>query len=350
MTGLIIGDRSPINLIRHKRGLIVRLYVILATSFISIIFSCSLYAEADKVKLTYGWKKGMVANVHMDSERIRRKGTASVTSRIKETYTIKTEAHKSGILINFSNAKVKVTQSGASGNQEKIQQFISKISALSPSYVIDKEGVLVDVENLDKMKKVIDDEFAKMFSDAPKEVQSKMRPLMAALTSKPQLMAQLSSEWNRDVGQWIGGELESGFVYELEFSTQMPMFGNTAIPSKGKYEYKGKVPCDAGKKDSNCVLLSYVSSIDKKAFRPVMEEFFKKIGAEMPEGYSPQVDLRVELVTEPTTLIPHSVKSEKIIKTSMIANQPGVERIERVNYVYEYFDKGDKKGKGEVKK
>lgn len=319
----------------------MRSIIIFISLLLSFPYSIALYAEQntpeqDSVMLAYGWKPGLTAKVSLLSERTTTKGNTSVTGKMNGTYKLSTEAHKSGLLINFFDTDVQVTESANNDMQAKIQQFINKISSLSPSYVINNEGELVDVEKLEAMKQAMDDEFTKMFSDAPEEIQAKIRPLIDSLTSKQQLMAQITGDWNRDVAQWVGAEFEKGYDYELEYATQIPLFGNIDIPTKAKFQYNGKVPCNDKQQDSKCVSLSMLTTLDQEALRPAMMNFFKKVGAEIPENFSVQVDTSLELITEPSTLIPHSVKSEKITKSSAIGTQPVSERVEKLLITYDY--------------
>ncbi len=284
-------------------------------------------ADGSTIALSYNWPAGLEVDVsyRVFKERLRQGKT--LNNEVSGSLTYTTSDHKKGLIIETSNTQVKVEQASESGGQ--LQRFMQRLAAIDPSYIITQEGVLSSVGKLDELKQSLSEEYEQLTSDLPEDVKNQTEGLMAKALSEESIFASISQDWNRDVAQWIGADFEVGYLYDVEYTTPVPMLGNAQVPTKGTYQVFGYVPCsaDAGSdiehfakkptdNSANCVEMYFTSNLIPAALVDVMEQMFKSMGQEMPENFEMKIDYEVFVITEPDTLLPHSVNEVKVITAS----------------------------------
>jgi len=300
------------------------------------IFTQVNIVKAESITLEYNWQPGITSKVDYKFVKVKSHKGKSQNREVKGSYILTTKSHRDGLQIDFSDSTTEVTSSQA-GEKSKMESFIQKLSEISPSYIINHKGVLTKAIGIKKIKDNMEIEMQTMFADIPPAVREKMMGFINGMFSEQQIMTQLQQQWNRDVGQWIGGEFEIGYVYTVNYSSPVPFLGNIQIPTIGQYEYFGKTNCNPSSFSKNCVKLNFKSFLDDQSIQTMLSEFFKKIGAKLPESFQLTIDYNVQLITEPKTLKPHKIIETKISTlSSKGSSTPIVRTIENKEKNYSY--------------
>ena len=307
-----------------------------ALPLILLLVSPALSAEPDVVKLNYAWESGMKGSVSYRFSRTRTHQQEPVTDTITGSYIFTTSEHPDGLQIDLSDMQTKV-ESSNDIKKDKIQQLLEKLAQIHPSYIISKEGELLGVIGLEQIRDELNQEMKSWFAGEKPEVHQKMEQILQAFLSKEQLMTQLNDDWNREVGQWIGAEFEKGNYYEIEFESTVPALGNITVPTRGKYEYLGRTACNEQDKKERCVKLYYVSGFDPEAAQNIVIALFRQMNTPVPENFSIVMDYALEVITEPSTLRPHSIRERKIFATGF-GERPDATRQEEIKVIdYTYL-------------
>ena len=222
-------------------------------------------------------------------------------------------------------------------DKKNIQNFIQKLSEISPSFIVGPKGELVEVVGITQLKDGMQREINTWFADSAPEVKQQMNKLLKAVLSEQQILAQIQRGWNRDVGQWIGAEFEKGYGYDIEFSTPIPFLNNAQIPTKGQYEYLGKTKCRSSDQERKCVELNFKSFLDENATQEVIGEILKKMGAEAQVSLQVKIDYEVQVVTEPKTLRPHKIIETKVVTAPIQGGSTSAVQteIKEISYTYQ---------------
>ena len=308
----------------------------LRSIIIGMILSTSIYAMDESVSLKYNWQPGMVSNVKYSFTKTKSYNGQTQKRQMVGTYVVKTSLHKDGLQLDFSDHKMEMNMDSDS-QQNKLQQAIQKISQIMPSYIINKKGELIEVIGLEELKTAMEDQIREIFKNSPVEMQQKMDQLMQQILSKPQIMAQLQDEWNRDVGQWLGATFEKGYVYNIEFASPVPMLGNKSILTKGEYSYLGPSKCQDHDKDQKCVKLRFESYLDQNATTTVLNEMFGSMGVTSPEAFDLKADYKLEIITDPISLRPYKIKATNTVSSPVQGSTESVLQVDEKNYSFTYI-------------
>jgi hypothetical protein len=276
--------------------------------FITVCFAITqiAIAHADTVSLNYKWEPGIIAKVYYKAVRTKQYEEKIEKREIKGSYTLSTKSHEKGLRLDVTDSKSKVSSTNAE-EENKLQEFMQKLTEKLPSCIIDSKGNLIEVVEIAKFRQDMLKELDSWLSESTSEEGEKATQLVKTILSDQQLLSIMQKSWNRDVAQWIGAEFETGYVYDIEFSTPVAFLNNIQIPTKGRYEYLGKVKCRESDQTESCVELSFKSALDEKTMEVLMVKLFEKIGKEPPEGFVVKIDTEVILTTEPQTLFPHKM-------------------------------------------
>ena len=306
----------------------------------AVLASASHVALADShsAALAYGWHAGITTRVEYAFEKKRTQQGVERGQSLSGSYVLRTSEHPGGIRIDFSEVQTRIDgDDGGAG--EHVVKLMEAVASNPPAYVVSPAGEVTEVVGLAELTERTREVVASTLDDAPAEVRERLLGLLAQMLTERNLLAQLQQEWNRDVGQWIGAELEQGYLYEIDFEAPVPLFGNVTVPSHGTYEYLGRTKCDAQSADARCVILAFNSSVDEQGSRPILEALFNRLGVTPPDDLVFTVDYRVELVTEPDTLLPHRVQVTKSSEVPVPGGDTAVSQLEVKEFTYTYIDR-----------
>ena len=294
----------------------------------------------DFVKLEYGWHPGISAAVKLKHiEKVSKSDGSNNAFTINGNYLIRTKEHTNGIQIDFESIYFTFDKTGSAEADNKLQQFMQKLISINPSYVINHEGELHEVTKFDEFSQAIKEEMSSFFTNTPEEELAQIKQLVDSIYSEEQIMSQLQDDWNRDVGQWIGGELEQGYSYDVKFNRPVPMLGNIEIPNIGRYAFLERIACNKKEQKKKCVRLSYYSHVNEEATKPMLQELFKKAGIENTEDIGFKLNYALEVITEEKTLLPHYIKETKTISMPNPKQGGFFEKEEIEEYEYTYINR-----------
>ncbi len=296
-------------------------------------------------------------------ETIKLKFAWPVNKRIKETYSVtkidfrngqegeavinghsiySTKKHPKGLQIDFLDSKwsKEFEDDEDKAKQEKLKKFYEQASNIKPSYVISEEGTFIDVLEIDEIKQSIEKIFEDIsleFPDFPER--EKALGFLNKLYSKSYLFKRMSHEWIRDVGQWVGAELEQEAVYQGKFKQSIPILGkNVEVPIFSRVVFVGRSACHKKDQIYNCVDLRVETQVDEEGameiIRPILSEFSDE---ELPKSINLKFTSSFQLITEPDTLLPH----QAVLIKNYFSNDPNTEiatlqkrEIKKFNYSY----------------
>ena len=298
--------------------------------------------QADTVELQYGWYPDIsIAVEYHKTELIKKSGGEKDTFNVDGNYLIRTKTHPDGLQIDFEPIYFIFNKSGHADADNKLQEFMQRLTGINPSYVINTEGSFHEIIKFDEFSKAIKNEMSDFFKDIPEQQFTKIQQLVNTAFSREQIMSQLQDEWNRDVGQWAGGKLERGYTYDIKFNRPIPILDNLQVPGIGHYEYTGRTPCNHIDKNNSCVRLNYYSQINEEATKPIMQELFKKMGIKDKKDFSFKVDYNLEVITEEKTLFPHYVKETTSTLLPNTAQDNLLEKKVTKEFNYTYIKRQD---------
>jgi len=322
-----------------------------------LLSSSQVFAQGETVNVAFDWSTAKNSSSTYQKTKIRSQAGKEI-ARTEANGSFKTTIVKvdEGFRLDFADMSMDISHTPEQAN-EMLQSAVQRLSSIRPSYIISNEGQLLKVSQLDEYQKILRSELDNMFSEVPeddakkpefKELMAKMNGLFDQMLSEEALFASMQQSWNRDVAQWIGFEAEVGYIYEVEYTTPVPMLGNAEIDTNGVYEFLGSTDCksNAGEgmagsdnsaaSENDCVELKFSSVLDPESTVQVIEQVFKAVGQEMPADFTMKLDYETYVVTEPDTLIPHSSLEIKTIVASAADGSPPVTQIEEAHVRFNY--------------
>ena len=282
----------------------------------------------DTVNLQYDWRSGTEARVEFSMERTRDPAGPADNIQMSGSSLLSTRAHKAGLEISFRDVKVDV-ETDDSSPADFTKKFMGRLAAMSPSYVVGADGMVVDIVNFNEIQARIQQSFDHMKKSATDQT----RPgsfvpfdhLMKTATSREALLTLVESRWMRNVGQWIGREMEHGKALTVELKVPSPLISSAQFPVEISYYYDGQTVCGESDSERTCVILRMVCTHVPEALAAV-------------GGFSAQMTTEVEVVTEPDTLLPHSVRHVETIVLTDPDGEPQ-EIVQRRSYRYIYIER-----------
>ena len=139
--------------------------------------------------------------------------------------------------------------------------------------------------------------------------------ILGQMTTKEQLEKKIVESWDREVGAWVGASLDQGDIYEAQYIIETPALQNAPIPMKAQFKYVGPAPCNDDSEEENCVELEMLTEVNSEALAKALEDFLQKAGISDFHVEQFQLEEKVQLITEPGTLIPHRMHLRRLSST-----------------------------------
>lgn len=272
------------------------------------MLSTTLFAdESDTVTLQFNWPDVLEGSVDYSYETIKQQGGSESVITLTGTSDIRaTKSDGSYTLDSFNHVIHDLTDDGSMSDFSK--QLMEKIGSVSTTAIISPDGVM---ESVTGMESVVDDlkkELINLTADLAQEVQASLKLMVDDALSDEKLLEQAQTNWDSNVGQWIGAELESGFVYEVEYGTPIALLDNQKIPTKGFYRYLGPVKCTEASETADCANLNYTSELDADVTSKVLDLIYERWQTPRPEGIRLAIEYEVTVITDPDTLVPYQTR------------------------------------------
>jgi hypothetical protein len=245
------------------------------------------YGETKETKHTFEF--GIVARPVADGIRIDQKTSI---------------AQKLGNLVFNAN-------SGAGGS---LQHWLFAY----PSFVVSTDGRFLRLEDVDAYRAGIAAMLTQIGKDSKKLEPQQAEQMHAFFEHAlaPGVVGQRAAlDWVTAIGSWIGGELRSGQIVELQRVLRYPMGTEVLeVPEVQRYRLIGRVPCDESAATQDCVDVEATFEPNSDALRAVYDRGTANLmqglmpsGKEPPRFRSVATKSGLRMITEPQTLLPHRI-------------------------------------------
>lgn len=263
----------------------------------------------DSVELRFAWPIGTTVDVHASRWRART-GQAD-TLDVAARYRIEVQAHAQGRLIRYSNLAL---DANAEPGAASVEAALERIAGLLPSYIVGADGEFIRLHDLSAYRRGVE-RLVRDIAGEP-EMASRILTLLQPMLSEQALTATVAREWDMLVGLWAGADLEVGAVYEYEDRSYVPLAPDVPIPMIAEFSVAERLACPAATR-RRCVRIEHISTVDEdsvaRAVRAVLERFTAGSGVALKIDDF-EIENLLELVTEPTTLLPHTARLSNSVR------------------------------------
>ncbi len=299
---------------------------------------------AEVVAIRFDWPVGLRAEVTASRQRERETEGKVSGFNIASEYRFEVSDHDAGLLVNLTDFRISDI-SADPGVADFFANAMNQFAGISPDYIVSREGELLQLVGLDEIVAASRALLGPML-DSLKTMSPEAASLVESMLSESYFMSQAAEEWNAAVGLWLDADFEVGAVYVLEQEEPSPVLPDVLIPFYYEFSLSDHAPCHDSAAPRSCVVLEMVSFPDADAVKSLLSDIMQRIAGREIVGQFYFEELEVEntvrLVTEPATLIPHSVELVKWIRGTM-AGPAGAggefRQIERRSYSYRYADR-----------
>ena len=273
------------------------------------VFLVGAVFATETVTLKYGWKPGIYAQVEGQQSQQKFLGDqAQGGMQIGVSYIMSTKAHEAGLQVDYLDVKASILTEDPS-LQGWMKSYLEAVSGAIPSYIINQQGGMSGAVGVPAFREATMSTISPLLKDAPEEQKQQMIAAVGQMLTEDILNQQLATEWNLNVGQWLGAELDNDGTYEVEFETPVAALGNQMVKSVAQIEYSGRVNCGSLDQSQSCVSLLYHSETDNVSVKELLRKMVPP-GQPVPD-LNVSVVLDLELVTDPETLLPYFTKQTK---------------------------------------
>lgn len=161
------------------------------------------------------------------------------------------------------------------------------------------------------------------------------------------MVEEARAGWNLAVGFWVGAQLDFGKAWEKEVDAPAWILPAVAVRNRVRMEARRRVPCDASERHARCVELTLHSEPDRAALPALTRAIVAKLAGEgqaLPAGEVSEVGLSTDLtlVTEPATLVPHSVVWRRAVRATVVGDDgpQELQDVERTEWSWTYVRRG----------
>jgi hypothetical protein len=279
--------------------------------------SAAAQADPDTVRLRFGWRPGMQAQVEYEQVRTREIDGESDSTRIASTYRLEVEPHAEGLLIRYVDTRWTDLPELDGPGGDFFRALAGTESGGKPQYVVSANGEFLRTEGMEQLAAELRAAVQPLMDEMEGEAAAAFRNMMEVTFSDEGMASAVSSEWMTMAGFWVDAELDTAGVWEMEDEFETPIFPGLVIPLVTQFELAGWVPCTDGDGAPRCVELQMASFPDPEAMQQGMRELMQRVGLPEEEVAAAlsevQAETYVTLVTEPGTLRPHFLQTTKVV-------------------------------------
>lgn len=222
---------------------------------------------------------------------------------------------------------------GMDVSSERMQKLLAPVFAMTsaiPDYVVNEDGEFVQADGIDEMVERVAGLLAATRGEEGEKEAERLAEAMKRPETRELLSAAVANYWNAWVGAWLGWDVPSGESAAVD--TSLP-FGGVEIPARLAVTHHGDAAGEEG-----CLRLSQRTVAEgpevAKAVAHVVARMAGEAANEEPGDVS--VVNEVEIVTDPKTLCPRSVRTSKVIRLTPEGATEPREQVERHHYVFDW--------------
>lgn len=288
----------------------------------------------DSVRLRFGWKPGMQAQVEYEQVRF---GGGFDSLRIASTYRIEVSPHDEGLLVAYAGTRYTELPRLEGPAGHFFQALSRTASGGKPEMVVTRGGEFVRVQGIERIAAELREAMQPLMAELDGTGARALRRTMEAMLSDEALAEASAKEWSSLVEFWVDTDLQVGETFELEEVLQVPLFPGIDVPHVTEFRVVGRVPCAAGETERRCVEIVARATVGPEVLMQTIGEMLRGAGPS-DEGLMEflsqlSVETSSRLVTEPGTLRPHLLEARKAVSMAG-ADEPGQIEIER--YVFRW--------------
>lgn len=268
-----------------------------------------------EVTLRFAWPAQLFARVSFEGARTTHRGGADSRQGSRGSYTLTTEAEGDALVVRVTEMKVEPESVELEDkNQREFRQLIAQIVATYPDFVVNAEGKIVSLRGLNNTMGRLRRIFDGFTNRLPLASQRSFRQILERSLTREVLERRLLDDWGRDVGAWAGAKLVLNQTYALNTTGPFPLIGGDPVPIRMTFEYLGSAACNRDDELHRCVKLRMRSSVRTEAAGASLSPFLERLAAQGQSGVAVTAltdDRTIRLITEPDTLLPHTVIVER---------------------------------------
>lgn len=281
----------------------------------------------ERVDLHFDWTGIQTSTVDFRSKQTKRgissemqgKGRTQIKPLADAQLLIRTE------VTDYSHTSTDGDEAKSAYMQNLMREAMSGI----PDYVVAADGSFVRLDQVGEYVARIEQSLLKGLPGDAEALRPKVKQLIQSLVSEASLTQSIQDQWNNHVANWAGGSYAMGERYVFAAQYQAAALGAAAFPMTITQRLLGRVPCNDQDQAQSCVQLEQVSRVTDPAFRKAMHGFINKMVNDMaPDSARPEtlsveraeIQVTVNLVTEPGSLRPHNMQTSKTT-TVVLATQ-----------------------------
>jgi len=290
----------------------------------------------ETVTLTYVAVPDVTAHVDYYNETINIKdGIETVEETNSGSSRLRSSAHPDGILwredqrvfdLEIKNPKV----------QKHLAPALEALSSIETKSVVSDTGELLKFEGMEPVSELVKQSFNDMLATSREEARPIFEAIGESLLTEEELFRNEQETWVLTVSDWVGAELEKGYIYETNYSETFPELGNVEVGFDAIYEYHGKADCNEDDKAASCVELSYRTTIKPEHAESATKALVEKLNFPTEADAVFLQDFSTILITDPLTLRPYQFDT---VERARVADseEPGwIDKIRRESFVYTY--------------
>lgn len=322
-----------------------RVLVIIALS----VFSHSALSEESTVTLTFAWPNSVSATIesvlNMADTYKGEEGVVMEDKNLWHTTNLIVSDQPSGIQLSYE--LVKSSYHSHPSEEATLAQLWEFAFTNIPSFVVSDAGEFQSVTNpqefIDSLRQKINDKFGDKLNQVPDTILNEIGEMF-----EPDALSVASyNNWYRDVEQWIGLEMVVAKPYQETSVYEFPFIEFAELPAITTTTLLGFLPCDAkpDNKDishakssgdnASCVELELVASLDQDAVAEFVEKTNAANSAGSDVNWKPNLYYKLNVITEPTTLLPHAVREADVVSL-LVDDFPALLHQEVVEHSYQY--------------
>ena len=304
------------------------------------LMSAAAVIAQDGLKFSFGWPADLSANVEFEASRTQVAGDRTANRSVAGTYQMSTARVSDGIRVSFDDFSVEPSKS-QNETQAKLQDFMASVGSFLPHFVVSPEGKLLRLEGVTELRRNAITAFDEVSIGLSDDLRARLDRTLNTLISDVRLKASIQSYWQRDVGAWMGRNFVLGKTISQERTQPIGMLQNAQLPMKTSITVQSLRPCQDGMAADSCAVVNVISELKSGRLTPELAARVRQAISGAPADFQlDSVDLTssLDLVTEPSTLLPHKVVTERtltIYHTYQDKKQQ-LEQIEKRETRYQY--------------
>ncbi len=261
-----------------------------------------------RVSLSFAWPDSLQSAVNLQQKSTKR-GKASELNATYLTTVRPGPASPDELVVTTRVMRQHFSDPGNEQQKDFVSAVLKQASSEIPDYVVSREGEFLRVDNLSAYQQRVE---RAVVSSLPVELENQKDKILAMVKpamSERFLEAAVTDEWNKTVGSWVSSSYVVGQTYRFNEEYYAPALGNTPFAMAVSRRIAGFTPCTGG--ETRCVKLVLTATVSGEDFRSAMIDFLERTVGEPVNVKHISVVKKMEIIAEPTTLIPHRTRSNE---------------------------------------